>query len=368
MSLLYTGRIDKLEIGTAAAVNVDIDNVVLMNWERNHDVRPRLYANLKYPTTYQQPHSWVLGSFSCLSDNHTAIYETDVDGATAGNQYAMYPDADSHVIDFFQVTYQDEDGNQRVTRFFHALIYRFNKELLNYDDSVWVYHFVCGYAVDDEVTPLELNLISVSGANPSPVYVHDRITCTVTSSCDLAASKNLKGITVDPDGNLCIVSQTDNSLFIMDGISCTVLSSCSLPGGGIPYGLTLDGSGNLILSEQANQSFYFLDGVTCVVVTSCSSPSTAPTGLTVDDSGNLISQDSTNASIYFHDGLSCTVLSSCSTPGAGPTGLTIDENGNLVSADSNTDSFYMHSGLTCTILTSCSSPDAGPSGLTVVEA
>ena len=69
MSLLYPGRITKLEIGLTALNNVDIDNVILMNWERNHDVRPRLYANLKYPRTYQQPHSWILGSFSTLSDN-----------------------------------------------------------------------------------------------------------------------------------------------------------------------------------------------------------------------------------------------------------------------------------------------------------
>lgn len=371
MSLLYTGRIDKLEIGTAAAANTDIDNVVLMNWERNHDVRPRLYANLKYPRTYQQPHSWVLGSFSCLSDNHAAVYETDVDGGTAGDQYAMYPDADSHVIDFFQVTYQDEDGNQRVTRFFYALIYRFNKELLNYDDSVWIYHFVAGYAVDDAVTPLELNLISLDGAATSPIYVHDRITCTVNTSCSFGASKQLKGAVVNADGNLCVISQADNSLFVMDGISCTVLTSCSCPGGGTPWGLAVDGSGNLIIGEQTNESIYFMDGVSCSVLTSCSAPEAAgtayPTGLVVDGDGNLISMDSGSASIFFHDGLSCTVLTSCSSPGAGPTGLTIDESGNLVSADSNTDSFYMHSGLTCTVLTSCSSPGAGPSGLAVTE-
>ena len=37
MSLLYPGRIDKLEIGVTAATNVDMENVVLMNWERNHE-------------------------------------------------------------------------------------------------------------------------------------------------------------------------------------------------------------------------------------------------------------------------------------------------------------------------------------------
>ena len=148
MSLLYPGRIDKLEIGLTAADNVDITNVVLMNWERNHDVRPRLYANLKYPTTFQQPHSWIIGSFSLLSDNHDAIYDTDVQAAVGGDQFAMYEDADSNVIDFFQVTYQDEGGTIRRTRFYHAIIYRYNKELLNYDDSTWIYHFMAGYAID----------------------------------------------------------------------------------------------------------------------------------------------------------------------------------------------------------------------------
>ena len=147
MSRTFTGRIDKLEIGKTAATNVDINNVVLMNWDRNHDVRPRLFANLKYPTDYQQPHSWIVGSFSLLSDNHTALYATDV-SAEPGNQYALDPDGDSTVIDFFQVTYRDSDNNTRTTKFYYALIYRFNKELLNYDDSVWIYHFLAGYAVD----------------------------------------------------------------------------------------------------------------------------------------------------------------------------------------------------------------------------
>jgi len=143
----YPGRIDKLEIGLTAAVNTDM-NPVLMNWNENHDVRPRLYANVKYPTEYQQSHSWVVGSFSLLSDNHPAIYATDVKAA-AGNQYAMVAGADSNVIDFFQVTYRDKDNVQHVTRFYYAIIYRSEKQLLNYDDSVWVYHFLAGYAKED---------------------------------------------------------------------------------------------------------------------------------------------------------------------------------------------------------------------------
>lgn len=149
MSSVFTGRINKLEIGTGGDPdNVDIENVVLMNWERNHDVRPRLYANLKYPTSYQQPHSWIIGSFSVLSDHHDAIYDTDVDAGTAGTQPAMDSDGDSTVIDYFRVEYLDEDDNVKSTTFEYAIIYRFNKELLNYDDSVWVYHFMAGYADD----------------------------------------------------------------------------------------------------------------------------------------------------------------------------------------------------------------------------
>lgn len=148
MSRVYTGRIDKLEIGKTSATNVDIENTILMNWERDHGARPRLYANLKYPTDYQQPHSWIVGSFSLLSDNHTALYATDV-SADAGSQYALVPTGDSNVIDFFQVTYRDADNNTHTTRFYYALIYRYTKELLNYDDSVWIYHFLAGYAVDN---------------------------------------------------------------------------------------------------------------------------------------------------------------------------------------------------------------------------
>lgn len=150
MSDVFTGRIDKLEIGITAGTNTDLTNVILMNWELNHDVRPRLYAGTsnKYPTTYQQPHSWVIGSFSTLSHNATAIYNTDVVAATVGTQPAMTPGADSNVIDFMQVTYRDANNAVQTTRFYYAIIYRYTKELLNYDDSVWIWHFLAGYAQD----------------------------------------------------------------------------------------------------------------------------------------------------------------------------------------------------------------------------
>jgi hypothetical protein len=147
MSLVYTGRIEKLEIGLTAGTNTDITNIVLMNWERIHDIRPRLTANTKIPVGYQQPHSWVIGTFSLLSDNQTALYATDV-SAVAGNQFALDPDGDSSPIDFFRVTYQDADGNDRITTFTTAIISRGVKELLNYDDSVWIYHFLAYYATD----------------------------------------------------------------------------------------------------------------------------------------------------------------------------------------------------------------------------
>jgi hypothetical protein len=146
MAEVYPGRIDKLEIGLDAANNTDA-YPTLMNWEENHDVRPRLYANLKYPTTYQQPHSWIVGTFSLLSDHHAALYATDV-SATAGNQYAMVDGGDSNVIDYMQITYRDGDNHVHTTRFYYAIIYRYTKELLNYDDSVWVFPFMAGYAVD----------------------------------------------------------------------------------------------------------------------------------------------------------------------------------------------------------------------------
>lgn len=361
MSLLYPGRIEKLEIGVTNVNNVDIENVVLMNWERNHDVRPRLYANRKYPTTYQQPHSWILGSFSVLSDHHEAVYETDVDGSQAGDQPAMVPYDDSNVIDYFKVTYEDEDGENRITRFYHALIYRFNKELLNYDDSVWVYHFMAGYAVDSE----ELyDLITSSDAGPTTIAVHEGISCGVNTTCEIAVGAK-RGLTIDPDGNLVTVDETTNSLYIMDGISCTVNTSCSLPGS-FPTGVTIDGDGNLIVADRGTESLYFLDGVTCSVNTSCTTPSSYPMGLTVDGDDNLISTDMDSESIYFHSGLTCAVDTSCSTPGSSPSGLTMDGDGNIVSADLGTDSIYIHDGLTCDVSTSCSTSIANPWGLTAV--
>jgi hypothetical protein len=147
MAETFIGRIDKLEIGLSAGVNTDM-SPILMNWESNHDVRPRLFANFKYPTSYQQPHSWVVGSFSLLSDNHLALYSTDVVSATAGIQPAMVAGGDSNVIDFLQVTYRDKDNAIHTTKFYYAIVFRYTKELLNYDDSVWVYPFLAGYAVD----------------------------------------------------------------------------------------------------------------------------------------------------------------------------------------------------------------------------
>jgi len=150
MSLVYTGRIEKLEIGLTAGTNTDITNVVLINWERVHDIRPRLTANTKVPVGYQQPHSWVIGSFSLLSDNQTALYSTDV-VVGGGVEPALDADGDSNPIAFFAVTYEDADGNDRITTFNNAIISRGVKELLNYDDSVWIYHFLAYFADDAAV-------------------------------------------------------------------------------------------------------------------------------------------------------------------------------------------------------------------------
>jgi len=141
----FTGRIDKVEIGEAAGINVDIENCILFNWERMHDVRPRLYANAKTPDDYQQPHSWIVGSMSLLSDNHAALYHTDVNVA---NDKALVSNGDSGVIDFFMVTYRDKDDNVQTTEFTKGIFYKWRKELLNYEDSVWVYSFMAGYAED----------------------------------------------------------------------------------------------------------------------------------------------------------------------------------------------------------------------------
>lgn len=364
MSLLYPGRITKLEVGLTALNNVDIINVILMNWERNHDVRPRLYANLKYPTTYQQPHSWILGSFSLLSDHHTAIYATDVDGATGGDQYAMVPMGDSNVIDYFKVTYEDEDGNARVTRFYFAIIYRHNKELLNHDDSVWVYHFLAGYAVDSEQ---QLSLVSGDAVVPDVLWVHEGISCAINTSCVFGGGIQIRGLTMTADGNLVMVDRGSSSMFFMNGVSCTVNTSCSLAGAmGGGWGLTVDNNGNLISSNDSSDSIYIYVGESCTLSTSFSSPNGAPNGLTVDVDGNLISADRTTQSIYFHNGITSTIVTSCSSPSTSPTGLTIDGGGNLVSLDSASDSLYIHVGLTCTISTSCSH-GTNPQGLTVRE-
>jgi len=143
---IFPGRIDKIEIGLAADDNCDITNVILMNWERIHEVRPHLVASSPVPygtCPWLQGHSWIMGSFSLLSYND-CIYTEPVVGADV----AYDNDGDSHCITWFSVTYDDENGNNRVSRFYKGLIYRITSELLNYDDSVWVYHFVASY-VDD---------------------------------------------------------------------------------------------------------------------------------------------------------------------------------------------------------------------------
>ena len=148
---ILPGRITKVEIGLSAATNCDIVNVILFNWERVHEVRPHLVASSKLPygtCPWLQGHSWIMGSFSLLTDHHTCIYATDV-VAGGGNEYAYVENGDSNCMDFFRVTYVDAAGVTRYTDFVKGLIYRAVKELLNYDDSVWVYHFVAQSACDD---------------------------------------------------------------------------------------------------------------------------------------------------------------------------------------------------------------------------
>jgi len=65
-------------------------------------------------------------------------------------EYAYIPGADSNVIDFFVVTYRDENNIVRTTTFTNGIIYRGVKELLNYDDSIWIYHFMA-YKAENSV-------------------------------------------------------------------------------------------------------------------------------------------------------------------------------------------------------------------------
>ena len=370
MSLLYIGRITKLEIGTTPVVNEDVDNMILMNWERNHDVRPRLYANLKYPKTFQQPHSWIIGSFSLLSDNHTAIYDTDV-SVVAGTQYAMVPDGDSNVIDFFQVTYQDEDGNQRVTRFFYALIYRFNKELLNYDDSVWIYHFVAGYAVDAAETPIAYDLVS-SDADAAKFYIHEGITSDISTSFASPGSSP-RGITLDGSGNLISIDNNSKSVYLHVGVTSTISTSFSTDGydSDDPHGVTMDlGDVNLVTSDGGANSIYIHEGITKDISTSFSGPGAYPDSilrdLALDDDGNLITMDLGDRNIYIHEGITQDISTSFSVVVTSPVGLTENPgSGILIHSDTDKESIYVSSGVTGSVSTSFSSPGASPQGLTL---
>ena len=145
VNYIFPGRIDKIEIGLTAGTNCDITNVIAMNWERMHDVSPRLVASTKIPIGYNQPHSWVVGSFSLLS-YCDCITKANV----SGGGFAYVPGGDSTVIDYFVVTYRDENNTVRTTTFTSGIIYRAVKELLNYDDSIWIYHFMA-YQADDSV-------------------------------------------------------------------------------------------------------------------------------------------------------------------------------------------------------------------------
>ena len=68
----------------------------------------------------------------------------------SGGGFAYVPGGDSTVIDYFVVTYRDENNAVRTTRFTSGIIYRAVKELLNYDDSIWIFHFMA-YQADDSV-------------------------------------------------------------------------------------------------------------------------------------------------------------------------------------------------------------------------
>ena len=147
MSQVFTGRITDIGIGTAVGDHDSITNVVLMNWERIHDIRPRLTANTKIPVGWQQPHSWIIGSFSLLSNNNNALYVRDV-VVGGGVEPALDADGDSNPIGYFVVTYEDEGGVVKTTTFDHAIISHPVKELLNFDDSVWIFHFLAYFADD----------------------------------------------------------------------------------------------------------------------------------------------------------------------------------------------------------------------------
>lgn len=148
VNYIFPGRIDKIEIGLTAGTNCDITNVITMNWERMHDVSPRLVASTKIPIGWNQPHSWVVGSFSLLS-YCDCITQADV-VAGGAVEPAYTPGGDSNVIAYFVVTYRDENNTVRTTTFTSGIIYRAVKELLNYDDSIWIFHFMA-YQADDSV-------------------------------------------------------------------------------------------------------------------------------------------------------------------------------------------------------------------------
>lgn len=150
MSNIYPGRVSRAEIGTGPADHTDVTNVVLCNWEWDHEVNPRTDASQKRPKGYEQRHSWIIGSISLLSDNHTAFYVQDVDGTAAGDQPALTPGGDSTEVDYFRVYYEDEDGDEVYTDFEKALFTRPVCELLNYQDSVWIYHFLAYKATDSD--------------------------------------------------------------------------------------------------------------------------------------------------------------------------------------------------------------------------
>lgn len=361
MSEIFTGRIDRLEIGLTALNNVDMTKVILMNWERNHDVRPRLFANAKTPTTYNQPHSWIVGSFSLLSDNHAAIYATDV-SAVPGNQFALIPNADSNVIDFFQVTYRDSNNNLITTRFYFAIITRGVKELLNYDDSVWIYHFLAGYAVDEELEEEELLM---SENSDDSLFWFDGITETITTSFSFPGTAP-KGLTLDSLGNLISADSGTDSIYIHEGITSTITTSFSHPES-VVQGLTLDASQNLIVAGDVDQSIFIHDGITSTITTSFSSPDSQPMGLTMDGSGNLVSSDAGTTSIFIHSGITDTITTSFSHPDGDPQGLTLDRDGNLIVAGDSDNTIYIHSGITVTITTSFSASTTQPRGLTLTS-
>ena len=137
------GRITHVYIGYDGAHGVDIQSgIKSFEYSRIHDARRAFVANTKTGSSDLQPHSHYHWTLELLSDCHTAFFATDVQVA-GGNQYALDPNGDSNVIEYFRVILPivnaDGDNKTRTYTITNGYALRNRAKIGDDQDAIYIY-------------------------------------------------------------------------------------------------------------------------------------------------------------------------------------------------------------------------------------